>query len=80
MVPTGVRYQSHHTGIEIWLLNEISPDINSTNRTTLELKLKYNIVSTVFRTTTNRTTLELKCPREAKRSLNSSLPIAPHWN
>ena len=53
---------------------------NSTNRTTLELKLpQYPVVDETLRTT-NRTTLELKHPKLLLETQAKFLPIAPHWN
>ena len=52
----------------------------ATNRTTLELKRKYNQHRPDRNHPTNRTTLELKLLFQNIDQVKIHLPIAPHWN
>ncbi len=53
---------------------------DTTNRTTLELKLTYTALSFKCSRPTNRTTLELKQKGLREVFAQADLPIAPHWN
>ena len=73
-------YQSHHTGIETYLIYFLNLIILATNRTTLELK-RINIYWLTIHLSnyqSHHTGIETNV--EAYTQGFYVLPIAPHWN